>query len=312
MLITTMLKNKPTIAIIAPSAFAPDPSHVPRAIQRLEQRGWIVKNYVDPNTKYQRFAATDATRLAQLYSAAENPEVDIVLALRGGYGLSRLLDKIDFDRLASTKKLFVGYSDFTIFQLALLAKTGAISFAGPVIYGDFGAVELDEYSFHHFSTCLTQPNYGFDVVVEDNPTLQLQGTFWGGNLTLLTHLVGSAFIPKIVDGILFIEDVNENPYRIERMLLQLHHAGILAQQQALVLGHFTEYQSSDYDNGYNFNEMLSYIRSVLSIPIITGLPFGHCPNKVTLPIGAQVLLKCDAHHLSLEFGEYPYLSNRFL
>jgi muramoyltetrapeptide carboxypeptidase len=122
--------------------------------------------------------------------------------------------------------------------------------------------------------------------------------------------VGTPFLPNIVGGILFIEDVNENPYRIERMILQLHHAGILAQQKALVLGHFTNYTSSEYDNGYDFDVMLSFLRRKLSIPVITGLPFGHCPNKVTLPIGAQVLLNSDNHHLSLQFANYPYLAKK--
>jgi muramoyltetrapeptide carboxypeptidase len=283
---------------------------VTRAIERLQQRGWTVKNLVDPNAKYQRFAADDATRLAQIYQAAEDKEVDIILALRGGYGLSRLLDQIDFARLAATQKRFVGFSDFTAFQLGLLAKTGTISFAGPMVNEDFGGEELHAFSFDHFKQCLTQRDYHFNVAVDGNPTLQVQGTFWGGNLSILAHLVGTPFLPNIVGGILFIEDVNENPYRIERMILQLHHAGILAQQKALVLGHFTNYTSSEYDNGYDFDVMLSFLRRKLSIPVITGLPFGHCPNKVTLPIGAQVLLNSDNHHLSLQFANYPYLAKK--
>lgn len=298
-----------TIAIIAPSGYAPNQANVARAIERLQERGWTIKNLVDPNAKYQRFSADDATRLAQIYQAAEDPEVDVVLALRGGYGISRFLDKIDFTRLTATKKLFVGFSDFTAFQLGMLAKTGAITFAGPMLNEDMGSEELHAHSFQHFQQCLTQADYGFKVAAERNPTLQAQGTFWGGNLSVLTHLVGTQFMPDIAGGILFAEDVNENPYRVERMILQLHHAGILARQKALVLGHFTNYSSTDYDNGYDFEVMLSFLRSKLSIPIITGLPFGHCPDKVTLPVGAYVLLNSDAQGLSFQFGEYPHLVN---
>ncbi|PRC93119.1 muramoyltetrapeptide carboxypeptidase [Solimicrobium silvestre] len=298
----------PTIAIIGPSAYAPNPDYVPRAIARLQERGWKIKNLVDPNSKYQRFSADDATRLAQLYSAAEDPEVDVVLALRGGYGLSRLLDDIDFQRLANSGKLFVGFSDFTAFHLGMLAKTGAISFAGPMLYDDFGQEQLYESSFQYFKDCLTTANYHLNVVVEGNPTVHAQGKFWGGNLAMLAHLVGSSFMPKIEGGILFVEDVNENPYRVERMLLQLHHAGILANQKALVLGHFTNYCASEYDNGYDFNAMLDFIRSKISIPIITGLPFGHCPNKATFPIGAQISLTSDVNGFTLQFEKYPHLS----
>ena len=280
-----------------------------RATERLRERGWTIKNLVDPNAKYQRFSADDATRLAQIYSAAEDPEVDVVLALRGGYGISRLLDEIDFTRLAESKKLFVGFSDSTAFQLAMLAKTGAISFSGPMICGDFGSESLHEYSFDHFKQCLTQADYSFTVAAERNPTLQMQGIFWGGNLSMVTHLIGTPFMPKITGGILFVEDVNENPYRVERMLLQLHHAGILQQQKALVLGHFTNYEMSDYDNGYDFENMLSFLRKKLPIPILSGLPFGHCPNKVTLPIGAPVLLNSDKFGLTFRFNGYPHLVN---
>lgn len=292
-----------SIALIAPSGYVPNQANVIRAIERLQERGWTIKNLVDPNAKYQRFSADDATRLAQIYQAAEDPEVDVVMALRGGYGISRLLDDIDFERLAATKKLFVGFSDFTAFQLGLLAKTGTISFAGPM-NEDLGSEEFHEFTFHHFQQCMTQPNYGFKVAKvagEGDPLLQVEGTFWGGNLSMLTHLVGTPFMPHIDNGILFVEDINENPYRVERMILQLHHAGILAQQQALVLGHFTHYKSSDYDNGYDFQAMLTFLRKKLTLPILTGLPFGHCPDKVTLPIGARLLLDSNKQELVFQF-----------
>lgn len=300
----------PTIAIIAPSAYAPKPDYVIRAIQRLEQRGWTVKNLVDPDAKYLRFSADEASRLAQLNAAADDPEVDVVMALRGGYGLSRILEKIDFDRMAASGKLFVGFSDFTLFHLGLLARTGKISFAGPMLYDDFGSEPEQDITFRHFKNCLTEDKYAFDVPNEDSPVVKIKGTLWGGNLTMLTHLVGSRFMPEVEGGILFVEDVNENPYRVERMLLQLHLCGILVRQKALVLGHFTNYRPTEYDNGYDFNSMLAYLRSKTGIPVITGLPFGHCPDKVTLPVGAQLTLTSDAQKITFGFESYPCLKNR--
>jgi muramoyltetrapeptide carboxypeptidase len=299
----------PTIAIIAPSAYMPDPSCAIRAIQRLEQRGWTVKNYVDLNSKHQRFSADDAARLDQLNQAADDPQAQVIMALRGGYGLSRILAQIDFDHMAASGKLFVGFSDFTLFHLGLLAKTGQLSFAGPMLNEDLGSESEQKFTFDQFQQCITQSQYRFSVKAEGNPTLTLQGVFWGGNLTMLTHLIGSPFMPQIQDGILFVEDVNEHPYRIERTLLQLHHAGILARQQALVLGHFTQYKLTDYDNGYDFNAMLTFIRSKIGIPVVTGLPFGHCPNKVTLPVGAQAKFTSNGEQIELEFMGYPYVGN---
>ncbi len=300
--------NMPTIAIIAPGAYAPNPEFALRAIQRLQQRGWTVKNLVDLNSKYLRFSADDASRLAQLYQSADDPEVEVVMALRGGYGFSRILDQVDFTRLAASGKLFVGFSDFTPMHCGLLAKAGRISFAGPMLYDDFGSDQQQDFTFEQFERCLFHDNYSFSVDVQGNPDLTLEGPFWGGNLAMLTHLVGTPYLPEVKEGIVFIEDVNENPYRVERMIMQLHHAGILASQQALVMGHFTNYRSTEYDNGYDYASMLEFIRSKIGIPVITGLPFGHCPNKVTLPFGAQVKLTSNGAQIRFAFAGYPHLS----
>ena len=297
----------PTIAIIAPSAYAPNPDFVVRAVQRLQQRGWTVKNLVDPAARYLRFSADDAARLAQIYQAADDPQVDVIMALRGGYGFSRILDQLDFQRLAASAKLFVGFSDFTPMQCGLLARAGYISFAGPMLYDDFGSEQEQEFTFAEFERCLFHDQYRFSVDVEGNPDLIINGTFWGGNLAMLSHLVGTPYLPQVKQGVLFIEDVNENPYRVERMIMQLYHGGVLADQQALVLGHFTNYRSTEYDNGYDYSTMLEFIRSKIGIPVITGLPFGHCPNKVTLPFGAQVSLHSTLHRISFAFTGYPCL-----
>ena len=299
----------PTIAIIAPSAYAPKPEFAVRAIQRLEQRGWTVKNLVDLDSRYLRFSADDATRLAQIYQAADDPEVDVIMALRGGYGLSRILDQIDFARLAASGKLFVGFSDFTPIHCGLLAKAGRISFAGPMLYDDLGPELQQDFTFEQFERCLFNDHYRFNVAVTGNPDFTAQGTFWGGNLAMLAHLVGTPYMPRIQDGILFVEDVNENPYRVERMLMQLFHAGILSAQKALVLGHFTNYRSTEYDNGYDYSTMLDFMRQKTGMTILTGLPFGHCPDKVTLPFGAQVSLVSQPDQIAFEFSGYPHLQS---
>ena len=297
-----------TIAIIAPGAYAPNAAFALRAIERLQKRGWTVRNLVDLNARHLRFSGTEAHRLRQIYQAADDPEVEVVMALRGGYGVSRILDQVDFERLAQSGKLFVGFSDFTPLQLGLLAKTGQISFAGPMLYDDLGSEPEQDFTFDQFQLCLTSDRYSFSVDVEGNADLTAQGIFWGGNLAMLTHLVGTPYLPKIEDGILFIEDVNENPYRVERMIMQLYHAGILARQKALVLGHFTHYRASEYDNGYDFSAMLAFIRGKIGIPVITGLPFGHCPDKVTLPIGATLRLTSTPTRIRFEFEGYPHLN----
>jgi muramoyltetrapeptide carboxypeptidase len=116
---------------------------------------------------------------------------------------------------------------------------------------------------------------------------------------MLNHLIGTPYLPQIEDGILFLEDIGEHPYRIERMMLQLQYAGILGRQQAIVLGYFSNYRLAEYDNGYDFEAMLAFLRAHVPVPILTGLPFGHIRDKVTLPVGAQAQLRSDANGFQL-------------
>jgi muramoyltetrapeptide carboxypeptidase len=296
----------PVVAVVAASGYPIDEEAAQRGIVNLCRQGCHVRNYYESDRKFQRFAATDAGRLAQLHAAARDPEVDIVLALRGGYGLTRLLSKIDFGMLAASGKLFVGHSDFTVLQMGLLAQ-GAMSFAGPMLCDDFLREELSAFTLRSFWHCLLQGEQSIEVPAEDSPEVEVEGTLWGGNLAMLTHLVGSPYLPALDGGILFVEDVNEHPYRVERMLLQLAHAGVLGRQKALLLGDFSGYKLSDYDNGYDFAQMVAWLREHLSIPVLTGLPFGHGRDKATLVNGAHAQLQSRNNQFTLRMRGYPGL-----
>lgn len=293
------------VAIVAPGGYAPDEATVERGVAFLTSLGCVVKNYYHASDKYQRFAATDARRAQQLMDAAADPEVQIVMALRGAYGLSRILPFLDLKLLADSNKLFVGYSDVTALHLALLAQEQTISFAGPMLCGDFGSAEPSMLTMHSFWRTVTTPAQTIAVKVEGNPLVATSGILWGGNLAMVTHLLGTPYFPQVQGGILFVEDVNEHPYRIERMLLQLAYAGVLEKQHALVLGRFSQYRLTDYDNGYDFNTMLAYLRQILPIPVLTGLPFGHIADRVTLPVGAHAELTADAAGFALTVSHYP-------
>lgn len=296
------------VAIVAPGGYPPDEAALTRGIALLEQQGCVVHNYYNPSEKYQRFGGTDNARAAQLHAAADDPDVQIVMALRGGYGMSRILPMLDLDVLAASGKLFVGYSDFTALHLALLAATGAASFAGPMACSDFGLVAPSDFTLSHFWQCLTAATHTVTVATPNNPAIEVEGTLWGGNLAMLTHLLGTPYFPQVDGGILFVEDVNEHPYRVERMLLQLLHAGVLARQRAILLGDFSSYRLSDYDNGYDFNAMLQYIRARVATPILTGLPFGHIADKLTLPVGASAQLISQKNEFKLAMAAYPTLA----
>jgi muramoyltetrapeptide carboxypeptidase len=137
--------------------------------------------------------------------------------------------------------------------------------------------------------------------------VDVRGTLWGGNLAMIAALVGTPYLPVIDGGILFVEDINEHPFRVERMLYHLHLSGVLARQQALVLGDFSGAKLSHYDNGYGFDAMLEQIRSVVRIPVVTGLRFGHGDDTVTLPVGADARLQADGQGFALTLSGHPTL-----
>lgn len=302
------MKIKQTgIAIVAPSGQTRDDEALRRGIARLEAMGHTVHNYFDIAQVHQRFGGTDEARLAQLEAAAANPAVDVIMALRGSYGLTRLLPRIDFTRMAASGKIFTGYSDFTAFEMALYAATGAVSYAGPMLMSDFGARETEPFTIDDFFSCLNSRTHRIAAQAAGNPQCEAEGTIWGGNLAMIMSLAGTPYFPRIEGGILFVEDVNEHPYRVERMLLQLLQAGVLGRQKALVLGDFSAYQLAANDNGYDFEAMLAYLRAALPIPVLTGLEYGHCARRVTIPFGAQARLRSHAHGFEIDVGGYPNL-----
>lgn len=304
-----MNPSKIGIAIVAPSGYSFDDAGIAQGIAWLEAQGHTVHNYFDSSKVFQRFAGTDEDRLARLNQAVEDPAVQVVMALRGQYGLTRLLPHIDFDKMAASGKIFVGFSDFTAFQMALLAKTGAISYAGPMFLGDFAVSEPVAFTVDDFFRCLCSPTHRIKQAASGNPTLNVNGTLWGGNLAMVVSLLGTEYFPQVDDGILFLEDVNEHPYRIERMLLQLMQAGVLARQKALVLGDFSAYSLSPADNGYDFDTMLAYLRRTLPCPVLTGLQFGHGRTRVTIPVGASSALCSDAVQFELSVSGHPTINN---
>jgi muramoyltetrapeptide carboxypeptidase len=261
---------------------------------------------VDPtcHTRWQRFAGTDAERLAGVMRMAADPRVAIAITLRGGYGWTRLLPQLDFAAIAAARKRWLGYSDFTAFQLAALATVGMKSFAGPSTTGDFGAAVPSSFTLEHCFGLLAAREYEVACTLDGPPECAVDGTLWGGNLALVTHLCGTPYFPRIEGGILFLEDVGEHPYRIERMLYQLLHAGVLARQRAILLGRFTQYQLQDNDGGYDLPGVVAQLRGKIDVPIYTELPFGHVADKLTLPVGGHCALTVDRGVARLAFSDY--------
>lgn len=301
------------IYIYSPSSAVRDKAAFRRGVKRLQALGHEVEIDADALASHTRFAGDDATRLAAIHRAAASG-ADVALISRGGYGLTRILPGIDYAAVAKAVDkgmLFVGVSDFTAFQNAVLAQTGAVTWAGPALCPDFGTQGLpddimeacfdDLLSGHGEGTGWRMPR---GKVAETAPQeLEIPAArLWGGNLAVLASLVGTPYLPQVPGGILFIEDVNEHPYRVERMLTQLLYAGVLAQQKAVLFGQFSNYQLAAHDKGFKLQTVVDWLRSKIVAPVLTNLPYGHVETKVCLPVGAQVELSVQGRDAMLYWG----------
>ena len=297
-----------SMTLYTPAGVILKPAALTLAAKRLKSLGFDVHIDEAARARFQRFGGDDDARLAALHRVADDAP-DIALATRGGYGLTRLLERIDYKRIERSiarGTRWVGHSDVTTLQLALLARhkdgTGPITWAGPLACDDFGRTDeaggVEEITRDCFVEAMdgsleavgfrTEP--GFDG-------LQAKGTLWGGNLCMVNSMLGTRHFPRVKGGVLYFEDVNEHPYRIERNLLQLHQAGVLDAQKAIVLGEFSAWRKAPHDRGFSLKTVIARLRTLTRTPILTGLPFGHVPTKVTMPVGARVTLLVDGRNV---------------
>ena len=305
-----MQKN---IYIYSPSGAVRDKAAFRRGVSRLKALGHTVEVDPDALASSMRFAGDDDTRLAAIHRAAASG-ADVALMSRGGYGLTRLLDRLDYKAVAkgiARGTQFVGISDFTAFQLALFTKTGAVSWAGPALCEGFGALPLpDDIMEDCFNDLLLGQGEGAGwrmpavrgAVAEPAEWKVANATLWGGNLAVLVSLIGTPYFPAVKGGILFLEDVAEPPYRVERMLTQLLHAGVLARQKAVLMGQFTEFRLTPHDKGFKLKTVFEWLQKRIKAPIVTNLPYGHVQTKVLLPVGAKVDLVCQGRDALMAWG----------
>lgn len=316
---------KKHIYIYSPSGAVRDKAAFKRGVARLQALGHEVELDADALSRHQRFAGNDETRLASIHRAAAS-KADVALMSRGGYGLTRILPGIHYKKVAKAIEqgmLFVGISDFTAFQSAVLARTGAVTWAGPALCEGFGVADApDDIMTACFDDLLLgqgegagwrqhRDTFSGKASAADATAASEQGmaswrvthaSLWGGNLTILSALMGTPYFPEIKGGILFLEDVGEHPYRIERMLTQLLYAGVLARQKAIVLGQFTEFKLVPHDRGFRLQSVVQWLKTRVKVPVLTNLPYGHVATKVLLPVGAKADLSVEGRDALLFWG----------
>ena len=285
------------IYILSPSSSVLDKAAYKRGIARLMAQGHTLEIDQDVLSRSTRFAGDDVQRLSAIKRAAASG-ADVVMTTRGGYGISRLLGQLPYKAIAKSIDKgteWVGFSDMTALSLAVMAQTGRSTWAGPALIEDFGRADadggIDEITLACFDDVISgmAEGTGWRIGKDDPTEFGYQDlTLWGGNLSMVCSMVGTPYLPKVSSGALFLEDVAEPPYRVERMLSQLLHAGVLAQQKVIMLGAFNRFTASSQDKGFAMKTVVQWLRANTKARVLTQLPHGHVSTKVMLPVGKTV------------------------
>jgi muramoyltetrapeptide carboxypeptidase len=297
------LHSGDTIGVISPSSAPNDLSRVDKGVAYLERLGYRVEVGKNVGKKWGYLAGSDEERLDDLHAMFKNKDVKAIICLRGGYGSPRIIDKIDYKLIKKNPKIFVGYSDITAIQLAIYKKTGLVTFAGPMLAVDLWN-DINRYSEEFFWRLLTSTKKLGRLEFPNEAKLgkitkgKMEGKILGGNLTLITAIMGSALLPSFSDSVLLLEDVDENPYRLDRMLNQLRLAGVFEQAKGVLLGAFTDCENKDpEDPSLTVAEVFNSYFSQLKIPVVSNFQHGHIKEKITVPYGIEIKVNSDKNHI---------------
>lgn len=301
------LRKGDVIGIITPASCPEDLTKLEKSTKYFESLGYQVEQ--GPNIgKFEGYlGGTDAERLSDFHFMFRSKNIKAVFCARGGYGSGRILDKIDYKLVRTNPKIFVGYSDITQLQLALLTKCGLLTFAGPMPAVDF-ADEISPFTEEHFWRMLTSNKKIGKLIQPGNEKImaivkgEVKARLVGGNLSNLVSVIGTPYLPFLKDKIMFIEEVAECPYRIDRMLNQLRLAKILGGLKGIILGAFVDCNEHDHTKrSLTLGEVIQNYLSNLKSPVMYNLKHGHLKDNVTLPVGGMIKVSSGRKHI--EFME---------
>lgn len=298
-----------TVGLVTPASNVPEDQDLHAAMDLVRSLGFVAKPSANLFSRTQYLAGTDKERADDLNVMFADPDVDAIFCVRGGYGSGRLLRYLDYDTIAANPKIIMGYSDITAILNAIYLRTGLITFHGPIAGGNFS-----DYTYDQYSKVLVEPSsstrIGEPPEFETSPGVvdwenrltnivagTAEGHLIGGNLSLMVTLLGTPFEPNFEGAILFLEDVSEPPYSVDRMLTHLWMAGKLEQVAGIVLGKFSD---DGYDsNTFSMEEVLRDRFEPLGIPTLRGAMIGHIEDKTVVPLGIRARLDVDAGSLTL-------------
>ena len=303
------LSHGDCIGILGPSSNAGD-TDFSAAIAWLHKLGYRTKLAPSATASWGYFAGTDSQRASDINAMFADDEVQAILCLRGGYGAQRVLDRLDYAMIAGHPKLFIGYSDITALHTALGQRSGIVTIHGPMLTS-FRQAAAD-YTAGQFTQGLTNRQAPGELRTVSGKALQTvvpgraEGILIGGNLSLLAAMTGTAFAPDGRGAILFIEEVGEDTYRIDRMLQQLWQSGLLQQVNGIVYGEFCKCGEDADPGDFTLDEVLAYYGRLAGVPVIKGLPAGHAPENMFLPLGVHAVLQADADGAASLHIDEPY------
>jgi muramoyltetrapeptide carboxypeptidase len=290
------LNKGDTIGIISPASSTDDFTMIENGTKYIEQMGY--RTILGPNVGKSRgfLAGTDEERIEDIYSMFSNKKVKAIICIRGGYGAVRLLDKIDYKIIRSNPKIFVGYSEITALQMAFLKKAGLITFAGPMVVPNFSK-DVSGFTEENFWQIITSGKkvgkikcHGMDDLPNINPC-KATGRIVGGNLSVFTSLIGTEYLPELINKILLVEDTGEPPYKIDRMLNQLRLNGIFEKVSGVILGQFTDCDEPDKKKRtLTINEVINNYIKLNDLPTVSNFPHGHIKDFITVPFGINIKL----------------------
>lgn len=303
------LRAGDTVGLIEPAGFTDDTFDLEPVKQNIIAMGLKPKPSRHLTDRYGYLAGKDADRAADVNDMYADPDVKAVFAVRGGWGCARILPYLDFARIRANPKLLIGYSDITALHLAFAARAGFTTIHGPVASSGWNRFSWDYFravAFDGATPTFTNPVGTEDRLVQRIGSIRTfgagkaTGRLLGGNLTVLAALMGTPWMPDFTGAILFIEDIGEQPYRIDRMLTQLALGGVLGKLAGVVFGQCTDCGPAGASyGGFTLSEVLDQHLRPLGIPVFQGAQFGHVASQFSLPVGAKAEMDADAGTIRL-------------
>ena len=295
------------IGILTPASPVADAARIEKGVRYLESLGYRTKLGQNVGKVNGYLAGTDEERATDLHAMFSDKRVKAIICVRGGYGTPRLLSLLNYKLIARNPKIFVGYSDITALQLAFWKKCSLITFHGPMA-GVEMANQIDPFTEEMFWQCVTSTKKLGRLSLPEEPKVETlhtgkaSGRLLGGNLSLIVSLLGTQYQPGFTDSILFIEEIEEEPYRVDRMMTQLYNSNVFSKSNGMLLGQFTDCNPKDPTKpSLITEEVLQDSAAKFAKPTLANLPFGHISKKMTLPAGLRV--KMDATTKSIDFLE---------